>query len=248
MSESQSPQFLYRYYKLDPHFYESIDQGYVWYSSPTSLNDPFDCHIYLESKATKEQYETFLKECTNVRKLNRESIRRIAKDMFTKPKDRERIFNEVAADSISKNGICCFTEKNDNILMWSHYTNCHEGVCLKYDIDKMLTQKTYTLKVDYSQNYPTYNAVLDKGGNEVFTKKMLGTKSCDWEYENEYRLLSVTQGKNPINRLAVVEVIFGCKCKDSKALKSKFNSQGYQPAFFNARLKEKMFGLDIVKC
>ncbi len=29
-------------------------------------------------------------------------------------------------------GILCFTEKNDNLLMWSHYANSHKGFVLEF--------------------------------------------------------------------------------------------------------------------
>ncbi|MGG0425831.1 DUF2971 domain-containing protein [Priestia megaterium] len=32
--------------------------------------------------------------------------------------------------------ITCFTERNDSILMWSHYANNHTGFCLEYDFKK----------------------------------------------------------------------------------------------------------------
>ena len=30
-------------------------------------------------------------------------------------------------------GVCCLSEKHDDVLMWSHYSNGHKGFCLKFE-------------------------------------------------------------------------------------------------------------------
>lgn len=36
----------------------------------------------------------------------------------------------------------CLTETNDNTLMWSHYANNHEGICVEYDL-KLLQEDSF---------------------------------------------------------------------------------------------------------
>ena len=44
--------------------------------------------------------------------------------------------------------VCCFTEQVDNFLMWSHYADCYNGICLEYDkneiSDYLLAMVNYT--------------------------------------------------------------------------------------------------------
>jgi hypothetical protein len=32
-------------------------------------------------------------------------------------------------------GLLCFSESWDHLLMWSHYANKHQGICLGFDVD-----------------------------------------------------------------------------------------------------------------
>lgn len=33
--------------------------------------------------------------------------------------------------------MCCMTEDNDNLLMWSHYADSHRGFCIEYDLKRL---------------------------------------------------------------------------------------------------------------
>lgn len=98
----------------------------------------------------------------------------------------------------------CFTTNYDSILMWSHYADNHRGVCIEFDIPDN-EQELYS-KVIYSETRPSNNLVqgiekicghlLGKGeidmADKLFIKLMTEpyyTKSKNWSYENEYRLL-----------------------------------------------------------
>ncbi len=35
--------------------------------------------------------------------------------------------------TIKKFGVYCLSEKKDDILMWSHYSNGHKRLCIEYD-------------------------------------------------------------------------------------------------------------------
>ena len=98
--------------------------------------------------------------------------------------------------------ISCFTTKNDNLLMWSHYAYKHQGICIEYDIEAFLNRKdTYPIlfqKVRYKENL----SFRDEGRLQVsdpqtedqtpWDTKILGlftVKHMDWHYEDESRLI-----------------------------------------------------------
>lgn len=35
---------------------------------------------------------------------------------------------------VDNSAIACFTDKNDNFLMWSHYASAHHGICLEFEL------------------------------------------------------------------------------------------------------------------
>ncbi|HEY8159194.1 MAG TPA: DUF2971 domain-containing protein [Methylobacter sp.] len=80
----------------------------------------------------------------------------------------------------------CFSEDPRITLMWSHYSDFHKGICLGFR-RKSLEEASILYKVKYNQRIPTIpkNATL-------FEKSIKGfqTKSKDWEYEKEWRIIS----------------------------------------------------------
>ena len=84
--------------------------------------------------------------------------------------------------------IACFSEKYDNILMWSHYADYHKGFVLEYDTDNLQTkcincpekrdftscldwQETMFLPVVYTNNrYDATNYVIDNTNKRFFAE------------------------------------------------------------------------------
>lgn len=88
-----------------------------------------------------------------------------------------------------KFGIVCFSENVDNVLMWSHYADKHQGLVLGLDLDdNMLTQ------VDYLPIAPRIipNHGKCKACSYRYTSVMhsvMRSKAIDWAYEKEWRLI-----------------------------------------------------------
>ena len=55
--------------------------------------------------------------------------------------------------------ITCFSETPDNMLMWSHYANAHQGFCVEYDFNNLSAENHYILehleKVNYADQLPS---------------------------------------------------------------------------------------------
>lgn len=105
--------------------------------------------------------------------------------------------------------ICCYGKRNDSILMWSHYANCHKGVCIEFepynDID--ITEIKYSKKrakldlYSITQTVLAYDYLQEKVDikNKNVARRLLKpflVKSKDWKYEEEYRSI---YSKNEIN-------------------------------------------------
>ena len=108
------------------------------------------------------------------------------------------------------------TEKDfpNNELLWAHYANSHKGFCIEYDLNKLIDNysKEYDIRnvinVQYQDERPEVTEVDD-----TFTvqKKVFGTKSLAWKYENEIRLVFNTAGKKTIISEAVTGIYFGLR-------------------------------------
>jgi len=110
-----------------------------------------------------------------------------------------------------KLSISCFSEKYDNILLWSFYADNHKGICLEYKTifnegnncllfdssDLNINHPVPMLKVNYVEKpLEKINVLYTKCFTEQL-KIFLSTKSKIWEYENETRcIISNSQFKN----------------------------------------------------
>lgn len=112
-------------------------------------------------------------------------------------------------------GVLCLSSKFDSPLMWSHYANQHRGVCVEYDVSELKPQELH--KVSYGESRKVLASVirdwlLDDNviARQAIDKACLLTKSKEWAYEGEWRLLGqVGLRESP---LKLRSVIFGMRC------------------------------------
>lgn len=99
--------------------------------------------------------------------------------------------------------VACFAETPYSMLMWSHYANNHKGFCIEYetpeysdknaDIYHNLFPVIYTDKrtnlTSLSLNWKS-TGTLSNDGLWDFYKYGLLSKSLEWRYQQEWRLIS----------------------------------------------------------
>jgi Protein of unknown function (DUF2971) len=89
-------------------------------------------------------------------------------------------------------GLLCFSANWKSPLLWSHYANKHEGVCLGFDVSrKEVSPVIYTNK--------RLEAELNKSGDQAVIPEDLQdllvlTKSDHYMYEQEFRVLLKLEG------------------------------------------------------
>lgn len=106
----------------------------------------------------------------------------------------------------------CFSECNNSILMWSHYANQHEGICLEYDFKRLKDDPyeiiNHLMPVCYSEKRTLHRNIkqlikcnkelqdaIDRHsvyeGEELLDDIMplFLTKGQEWEYEKEWRII-----------------------------------------------------------
>lgn len=98
-------------------------------------------------------------------------------------------------------GILSLATSNSNITMWSHYAQYHAGFVVEFDLDNEMFHKKVSDKdpfrilkpVQYSKKRPSLELLKFDLSEEEYifelANKILYTKSLDWSYENEYRII-----------------------------------------------------------
>lgn len=129
---------------------------------------------------------------------------------------RNKIHDELAR--YYERGVCSFSSTYSNPLLWSHYGDQHQGLCIGYDLVR--NPQPVMRKVIYGGNRIIKTSTLvaailrdDQRAREKLEKDMLLRKARCWEYEAEWRLI----GKQGIqdSPLRLKEITFGLRCPSS---------------------------------
>jgi len=194
---------LYKYRVYNTKSLSILINKKIWLATPESFNDPFDCNIKFKSQINSEAFNKYLKQTGRTTgDLNR--------DYNTFLKGLAEFRNK----DIKKFGVFSMSQIKDNILMWSHYANQHEGFCIEFvrSSNNLLGDIEVTRPVDYHCNYPEVEP-LDSNGNidhSIF-RKMLFTKAKDWSYEKEWRLTYDEGNKEEQLPADISSIIFGLR-------------------------------------
>ena len=112
---------------------------------------------------------------------------------------KDKIYNDK-----EKIKICSLSKKNNDLLMWSHYSKGHRGVAFGVRIDTGVYAKIKDIQYGPSPLIQTH-LVNSMTAETIFTHKL----EC-WRYEEEVRVFirNQDQDKNFIN-VEIVELITG---------------------------------------
>jgi hypothetical protein len=96
--------------------------------------------------------------------------------------------------------------------MWAHYCDKHKGVCMKFDILADPDFFMIPFLVEYKKDYPIYNYFRYREGMAKF---LLESKSIDWEYEQEIRVMKQGPDHYKFKKESLVEIIFGVRTTEN---------------------------------
>ncbi len=96
----------------------------------------------------------------------------------------------------------CFTTNNKNIPMWYYYADKHQGICIEYKYrDFRLDKDVLFLPIIYPRIYEEHDYKFFPRIDEQYKFGATVTslvKNRLWDFENEWRILKVTDEKNPL--------------------------------------------------
>ena len=204
---------LYKY--LPPTRVEVLKKRLIRFTQPTDFNDPFEFRPAMTSLLSNKHIDTFMAEDFD-RMVDEELIKygalvpAVAKEIFPEFIAAQKArFPEIIRSMepaalaaiqpmiwgvLNRNvGLLCLSEIKDSLLMWGHYAHNHTGFVVGFDsedpfFDTRRSDKAefgYLIKVTYSPTRP--NVTLSNSGSLEWFE----TKSQDWAYEKEWRLLRV---------------------------------------------------------
>jgi len=242
VTDKQLPQYVYRMRNVNRYLFDSLINGEMWFSNPSDFNDPFDCDINMKIRNSSQEkiqnyFDKYLIKHFTTNELSGVNKPKITREEF------ETLINKVAKKVTKRKGIACFLSNCENLLMWAHYANSHKGISLKFDILEDTNFFSPAKKVIYTKEYPEYDYLTNKND---FVNQMFFTKSEEWEYEGEVRILKDKSGNYEFNSNSLKEVIFGCKISDGDKKTLIKIIKNYYPntKLLQATKNESKFGLE----
>ena len=194
---------LYRYTKLENYAIEDIINRQVTCSPNNTFNDLFDStiHQYGSDEECRqaalsewEEYNTLFKNVGLPNFLNKEVFIKNAVNRHKKESRLRFRYN----DNIG-GYICCFSAVNDSVLMWSHYANSSQGICIEYDFSVLPSDsliKNMIFPVGYTDSPLDLSDLIDDTMENRICKSSIDaailcsslTKASVWNYEKEWRI------------------------------------------------------------
>lgn len=248
------PDLFYKYCKIDKYFKKNIKKGQLWFNSPANFNDPFDCKAYIDFGNSEKQCRENFERFNDAFKVKLPKKHKEIWDELLKNPDDFNLLNSYGAINNFKEwlGVTCFSEDHDNTIMWSHYADSHKGLVLEFkkDLSGFITQNL--LPVIYYKKYPEIN-VSDYEKDQMISVayQIICAKGINWEYENEWRAISVPGNKlYSFNKNELSGIIFGLETEEciKKKVYNLINKSGYSDIKFKqAEFNEREFTVKYVE-
>jgi hypothetical protein len=269
--------FLYKY--LPPERATYLSDSLLRHSPPSALNDPYECRPgiteeleklackFLEVELSKPpEYLSTLSR--NERRIEKRSYEKNLKIKLSTLKNDPDIINDYfytqAIHNLDKNlGILSLSKRWDSGLMWSHYTQAHEGFCVGFKEEHEYFRKDSPKAEigDFILEQVNYSNERSMVPHQRPTKreafKIMFSKSSDWEYEKEVRAIDMLKNADktiemkPYNlslfnvpHEAVGEVVIGLRANDNLYESISQFGKTHSIPVYKAKVSKRSFDID----
>lgn len=247
---------LFKYGSLNEHSEALFSTPTAWFSSPASLNDPFECRPSVVFNGSENQIiDGIVRAIRNQSPFMPTNIAtayaasRVREGHHNDPKT----WADLGADLIStlnRNlGIYCLTKANDNILMWAHYTKNHEGYCLEFEATDYTPVFGESQEVKYAEEFPVldiFTTPRDSQAELAFLTKFIG-----WKYEEEYRIVDHQSGSGihtyPSELLRSVTFGMNMQEKERSQIRNWLRKRAHEVTLYETSIHDKAFKILITE-
>lgn len=206
--EPQDTITLYQFRKFSDYALSNLMKSEITLSRPSEMNDIFDTLVFTwlnspsfgNSSQFKGHLEPFKQSFQDYR---------IASFCEDNP-DNERFAVQ-------------------NSLMWAHYAAEHRGFCVEYSFDKAEFRQDHFNEISASRMFrikytdPKESPInFETFDSSLFMDVGFFTKSIDWQYENEVRIIQYKSKQGALReqysltpKSRIVAIYFGYRCPES---------------------------------
>lgn len=256
------PKKLYKYFSDNDYSLATVEKCEVYYASPRSFNDPFDCRTRFDLSGSEEQQlasvdEALLRKGVVDSDERQQRARAFLARAQGDPAAWEGIASGMRETILDNSAVSCLSENCCNTLMFAHYGQGHRGFCLEFDAsgDSIFAKAK---RVRYEKSYPSVRYVgAPDDRTEGFIEALL-TKSPEWSYEKEWRLIRLphhvrdAKGQSPVGVYPfspehLTGMFFGALMQADRRdeIIERVRAGGSQPRLFQARPGSSTYTFDI---
>lgn len=238
---------LYKYRSVTKNSLEILINRKIFLPNPSQFNDPFDGQLHPQNFMSELEELGYKNDDSQISRLE-----------------------QYVSDRINTYGIYSLSNKCDDILMWSHYSDAHKGFCLgfKRDLENYFDDYDWQIRkesVRYESTHPFMNVYRDLvsnsrfNSNEKFLDYMdlgialleaaITIKHSSWEYEAEERIISEVKGQHSFEPEALVCIVLGMNIskEDENTIRSLLNLNPWQHVkIYRAQRSKAALSLEII--
>lgn len=219
------------------------------------LNDPWEGQSNVEPPATQKEIAAAKQRIAMTARqngLSEEEAIKNAENFLSDPGRLVEVVKAAVKNSTRNIRIISFAAERDNVLLWSHYANSHQGICIEFSSETILYKLAH--RVNYQSDYPSFIYPHDQyeGLNTIVTK------STDWLYEREYRTFDVPgsasqlrleDGKFRLADAAISRVYFGARMpqEHQDQIIESIQRGPFTPELFKATLRTDAYALNYIQ-
>ena len=177
---------FYKYSSLEsPYTIDNLNKSTFHFSLIQDLNDIFEFsyNVYDVGKEISNRKEllshiVFIEEPTKQEINNFVDVRSSLKNVFDKIKAHTFIYS--------------LTTSYNNYLMWAHYANSYNGICVEYDAMELFKKYyIFIAPVEYSEHIPKIEYNASSCDIIRYLHECCSTKEKCWQYEEEWRIIKI---------------------------------------------------------
>lgn len=222
----------------------------MWLAAPITFNDPFDCFPTVTMDAPDSVRRAYFQNVLRRRRIplvDRLRIQRqvMARDPVVIAAEMQKSTDEMMREV----GVLSLAVSGQNVLMWSHYGDSHQGVCLQYtDFLNERSPLISALPVTYSRERPLLE--VSSSAPEKLLELMFLRKADYWSYEQEWRIIERKgPGYQQIPALELAAVILGARASDAtKDFIVALLSKRRKPTkLLRAQFRARSFDIDLIE-
>ena len=198
------PDSLFKYKSANNHIYDLICDDLLFLEKIERLNDPYEAQLFYDIEKIAKEFSFKNRKVVKKELDGGEIEAEYYKEMDDDGKNElNSIIHEINDKLKNMISINCLSERNDINPLWAHYADNHRGICIEYDLKNCGNNflKTLCFPVNYVEKNDStedlISLIVYKNFDEWhFLYKSADTKSIDWKYENEWRIVFIENDRN----------------------------------------------------